>query len=74
LRFIYEHLRKLHLAMSEGVEVLGYIHWSLLDNFEWDKGFGPRFGLAEVDYATYKRTVRVSARQFSLICKTGELD
>ncbi|MDD5167151.1 MAG: family 1 glycosylhydrolase, partial [Candidatus Omnitrophica bacterium] len=74
LRFIYEHLRELHLAMSEGVGVLGYIHWSLLDNFEWDKGFGPRFGLAEVDYATYKRTARVSARKFSLVCKTGELE
>ena len=71
--FMYEHLRNLGLAMAEGVRVLGYIYWSLIDNFEWDKGFGPRFGLIEVDYNTYKRTVRESARKFSEVCKTGYL-
>jgi beta-glucosidase len=71
--FICEHLKRVHLAISQGVKVLGYIYWSLLDNFEWDKGFGPHFGLIEVDYATYKRTVRESAQKFSLVCKTGQL-
>ena len=72
--FICEHLKNIHLAMSEGVKLLGYIYWSLIDNYEWDKGFGPRFGLIEVDYNTYKRTVRESARKYSLVCKTGELE
>ena len=72
--FIREHLKNAHLAMSEGVKLLGYIYWSLIDNYEWDKGFGPRFGLIEVDYNTYKRTVRESARKYSLVCKTGELE
>ncbi len=72
--FICRHLESMHLAMAQGVKVLGYIYWSLLDNFEWDKGFSPRFGLLEVDYNTYKRTIRESARKFSEVCKTGILD
>jgi len=72
--FISEHLKNIHRAMGQGVNVLGYTYWSLLDNFEWDKGFGPRFGLIEIDYNTYKRTIRESARKFALVCKTGILD
>jgi beta-glucosidase len=59
--FLYESLRHLSLAWSEGVPVIGYLHWSLLDNFEWADGFTPRFGLVEVEYATQKRTPRPSA-------------
>ena len=72
--FIYEHLNYLHRAMEDGVRVLGYIYWSLIDNFEWDKGFTARFGLIEVDYQTYKRSIRESARRFAVVCKTGRLD
>lgn len=72
--FICLHLQNIYRAMRDGVEVLGYIYWSLIDNFEWDKGFGPRFGLIEIDYDTYKRTIRESARRFSTVCKTGILD
>lgn len=72
--FISSHLENLHRAMSEGVKVLGYIYWSLLDNFEWDKGFGPRFGLIEVDYRTYQRTIRESARKFCAVCRDNRLD
>lgn len=71
--YIYQHLKKIHLAIAQGVPVLGYIHWSLLDNFEWDKGFEPRFGLIEVDYRTFKRTVRQSALKFAEVCRTGKL-
>lgn len=72
--YICEHLKNIHLAMEEGVEVLGYIYWSLIDNYEWDKGFSPRFGLIDVDFSTYKRTVRESAKKFALVCKTGRLN
>lgn len=48
-------------ALDNGVELLGYLHWSLLDNFEWNKGFWPRFGLFKVDYKTMQRTPRASA-------------
>jgi beta-glucosidase len=43
-------------ARDEGVDVRGYYHWSLTDNFEWAEGFGPHFGLYAVDYASYART------------------
>jgi beta-glucosidase len=45
-----------------------------LDNFEWDKGFGPRFGLIDMDYKTYQRTVRPSADKLAQVCKTGVLE
>lgn len=63
------------LALSEGVDVRGYFHWSLLDNFEWDKGFWPRFGLIAVDRNTMNRSIRSSAWTYSAIIKntrTGE--
>ncbi|MHA7269664.1 family 1 glycosylhydrolase [Arthrobacter sp. HLT1-20] len=54
------HLRALKDAMDAGVDVRGYFHWSLLDNFEWAAGFSQRFGLVHVDYATQKRTPKDS--------------
>lgn len=56
-------------AMDNGVRLDGYLHWSLIDNFEWDKGVWPRFGLASVDYATKKRTLRPSAVWFGKVIK-----
>ncbi len=72
--YICSHLRSIHLAMEKGVNVAGYFYWSLMDNFEWDKGFGPRFGLIEIDYNSFKRTVRSSAVKFAQVCKTGVLE
>jgi beta-glucosidase len=48
-------------AIKDGVDLRGYMHWSLMDNFEWAKGFWPRFGLIEIDYDTLERRVRPSA-------------
>jgi beta-glucosidase len=59
--FLVEHLGEVAKAIEKGVDVRGYFHWSLLDNFEWIKGFGPRFGLYHVDYETFERTLRPSA-------------
>ncbi len=72
--FIREHLKNIHAAMADQVPVIGYLYWSLLDNFEWDKGFAPRFGLCEVDYSDYKRTPRDSARKFAQVALTGLLE
>ncbi len=66
-QFIKESVVHMHRAMQEGVDVRGYFYWSLLDNFEWDKGFWPRFGLVEVDYHTLERRVRKSAWDFKEI-------
>jgi beta-glucosidase len=56
-------------AMDSGVDLQGYLHWSLLDNFEWDKGIWPRFGLFEVDYDTLERKPRQSSLWFAKIIK-----
>ena len=54
------HLHALRVAMDAGVDVRGYFHWSLMDNFEWAAGFSQRFGLVHVDYETQKRTPKDS--------------
>lgn len=71
--FIKGHLKETARAMKEGVTVLGYLHWSLLDNFEWFHGYGPRFGLVEVDYATQRRTIKPSARLYADIIKNNSI-
>ncbi|HKQ18720.1 MAG TPA: glycoside hydrolase family 1 protein [Candidatus Eisenbacteria bacterium] len=71
--FLYLHLWQVARAISDGVPVVGYLHWSLLDNYEWADGYGARFGLLEVDYATQKRTVRESARRMGEIAARNEL-
>lgn len=71
--FILAHLKEVKRAIDEGIPVFGYIYWSLLDNFEWDKGFSPRFGLIEVDYKTQERKIRNSAIEYARVCKTGNL-
>lgn len=67
--WLAETIAAIHKAMKNGVSVLGYLHWSLLDNVEWDKGRWPRFGLIEVDYRTMERRLRPSARRYSAIIK-----
>lgn len=49
-RFLISYLKEIYHATLTGVDVRGYFHWSLIDNFEWEHGFDPRFGLIEVDY------------------------
>ena len=74
LEFIKSHITFLGKAIEQGVNIKGYFHWSLLDNFEWENGFEPRFGLVEVDYKTMERKIRKSAYAYAKICKTNELD
>jgi beta-glucosidase len=64
--WIEETIIAIERALSEGVQVKGYFHWSLLDNFEWKYGWWPRFGLIAVDRKNgMKRTLRPSAKWFS---------
>jgi beta-glucosidase len=71
--FIKNHLYWIHKSMKEGVDVRGYFHWSLIDNFEWAMGFEPRFGLVEIDYKTLERKPRPSASYYAKICQENTL-
>ncbi|MGD0248946.1 MAG: family 1 glycosylhydrolase [Candidatus Limnocylindrales bacterium] len=73
VEFIARGLTALHQAMAEGLRVRGYVHWSLMDNFEWAHGYRPKFGLIGVDRETQERTVKPSARFLGEIAKTGRL-
>lgn len=63
--WLEETIVAMERALSEGVDLRGYFHWSLLDNFEWKYGWWPQFGLVRVDRTTMKRTVRPSAKWFA---------
>jgi beta-glucosidase len=65
--FLSRHLRQLHRAVSSGVPVEGYFHWSALDNFEWADGYKERFGLIYVDYATGERIPKDSYHWYSKV-------
>jgi beta-galactosidase len=68
--FLVEHLKVLERAISEeGIDVRGYFHWSLTDNYEWAKGFGQKFGLYSIDLETKSRKVRKSAEVLKGIVK-----
>ena len=72
-RFLTDHLKQVLDALHDGIDVRGYFHWSLLDNFEWADGFSPRFGLVAVDYQTQKRTPRPSAYLYRDIIQSHRL-
>ena len=72
-RFIREHVAVVADALHHGIDIRGYLYWSLLDNFEWREGFDPRFGLIEVDYHTMARKVRPSAYTYRQICQQNGL-
>jgi beta-glucosidase/6-phospho-beta-glucosidase/beta-galactosidase len=66
-------LESIARARDEGVDVRGYYHWSLTDNFEWTEGFGPHFGLYAVDYASYARTLTEGGDALHAIASAREL-
>lgn len=72
-KFIKEHLRWVWQAIHDGADVRGYLYWSLLDNFEWARGFGPRFGLVKVDFSTFERSIRSSALEYAKICRENKI-
>jgi beta-glucosidase len=67
--WITQTLIGMQKALDNGVKLEGYLHWSLTDNFEWDKGIWPRFGLAAINYKTKERTLRPSALWFGKVIK-----
>lgn len=73
-QFLIDHLKMLAKAINDGVDVFGYLWWSLTDNFEWDKGYNPRFGLAQVDYSTLARNIRPFAFIYKKICQENSIE
>ena len=71
VRFLDEFLGNLKRAADEGIPVLGYQHWSIMDNFEWCEGYTPRFGLIHIDYKTQKRTLKDSTLHYAEIIRTN---
>jgi beta-glucosidase len=71
--YIASHLAAIHRAMEAGARVMGYLYWSLLDNFEWHEGYRPRFGLVEVDFNTQERRIRPSAQKLADVFRTSQL-
>lgn len=68
-----EALGSLLRAMADGADVRGYVHWSLLDNFEWFSGYGPTFGLVAVDHATFARTPTPSLSWLGEVARRNRL-
>ena len=71
--FLITHLREVWRAISFCFPIMGYYHWSLVDNFEWDRGWTQRFGLIALDPETQVRTLRPSGRLYSEICRSGSV-
>ena len=73
VEYIQRALAGVKRCIDDGIPVRGYIHWSLLDNFEWIFGYTPKFGLIAVDRETQKRTVKPSAIMLGKIAKANSL-
>lgn len=69
--FMKRYLRELHHAITDGVPVIGYMYWSIMDNFEWASGYDKRFGLVYVDYQTQQRTVKDSGAFYKKVIETN---
>jgi beta-glucosidase len=73
IEFIQRAVQGVGRCLAEGSDVRGYIHWSLMDNFEWIFGYMPKFGLVAVDRETQKRTPKPSATFLGDIAKKNAI-
>jgi beta-glucosidase len=74
VRYVRTALEEVLACLADGIDVLGYTYWSLLDNFEWAFGYGPRFGLAEVDRAApFARRLKPSAAWYAKVVHANAL-
>ncbi|HVT79430.1 MAG TPA: family 1 glycosylhydrolase, partial [Phycisphaerae bacterium] len=73
IMYLQNHLIHLQRAAAEGIPAKGYFLWSLMDNFEWAMGYTKRFGICHVDYATQKRTPKMSAHFYLQVIKNNAI-
>lgn len=69
--FMKRYLRELCRSAEDGAEIMGYMYWSIMDNFEWSDGYDKRFGLVHVDYQTQKRTIKDSGYFYRDVIQTN---
>jgi beta-glucosidase len=74
VRYLRDSLAGVARTIDEGLDVRGYFHWSLMDNFEWAFGYRMRFGIVGVDRATQQRSIKPSARWLSEVIRSNALD
>jgi beta-glucosidase len=74
IEYVRRALAGVARCLADGLDVRSYFYWSLLDNFEWLFGYGPRFGIVDVDRATQVRTVKPSGHWLGRIARSGVLD
>lgn len=72
-RYIVSYVKELYHAIAAGIDVRGYCYWSLMDNYEWEKGFSANFGLIAVSRPSLARTIKPSARIYAQIAKENGL-
>src|SRR5580693_8441792 len=73
IAFVSDALRSAHRCLQEGIDLRGYFVWSLLDNFEWHLGYGPKFGLVAVAPGTFERRPKPSAHWFGEVARSNRL-
>ncbi len=73
VEIIKNSLKYVKKAIDEGIDIIGYNYWSLLDNYEWLYGFEPRFGLVEIDYKTLERKPRKSFYEYKNIIQNSKI-
>jgi beta-glucosidase len=71
--YLREYFISMHRAVNEGYPVKGYFLWSFLDNFEWAEGYRKRFGIVHVDFATQKRTPKLSAEWYGAVARLNRV-
>jgi beta-glucosidase len=74
IRYLCDHLVQVHRAIEDGVDIKGYYVWSFADNFEWNLGYSPRFGLIHIDYETLKRTIKDSGKWYANVIQENGFD
>ena len=74
ISYLRDSLTAVRQTMDEGIDVRGFFHWSLMDNFEWAFGYQMKFGIVAVDRTTQQRTIKPSGRWLSNVVKTNQLD
>ena len=72
-RYLIQHVHQMWRAVNFNIPVKGYFHWTLVDNFEWERGWSQRFGLWELDVETQMRRKRLSADLYAEICRENGL-